>query len=467
MRVLVSRCLEFESLRARVQNPFLPKPPSGVRWVKGPFAEKRSKFQPALIRHAGSQPRLLGEVGGPAGRLLTSDFGPAHWHSNLDMIALEHGPVGCGAMRQLGRLALPGFRQGIESFTALHLCTDLGHGHLPDGGNSRLARALDEVFALFPLANGVTVKADSAITLLPDANVKSVVQTKQAEFGKLTVVEPSGPASFAEEMLTLKSAALHHRGSEQTPYDVVLTILNGAPALVWIVAKLLHDIGLNPILEFGSTASDMSNVVSCRLAVGGTRAQLFHKGRGLVAPPVSFLSPPETDESLRQIAAHFGEDIQNRAESVIAENRKKTDAVIARYKPRLANKLFFNFNGFPISPESFRMLGFRLGDFNGWPSARGIPHAIRAKSGAWDYAKIHDTVIADASPDLIFCKDEGHDSYWRKRGQAALPYSPVLDRFGSGFWAYDGFALLAAALDRHINAPWRKLVKPPWPERNG
>ncbi len=48
-----------------------------------------------------------------------------HWGSNLDMLSIAHGAVGCGAFGLTQRLHLPGFVQGIESFTALDACTDL------------------------------------------------------------------------------------------------------------------------------------------------------------------------------------------------------------------------------------------------------------------------------------------------------------------------------------------------------
>ena len=62
------------------------------------------------------------------------------WGSNLDMEALAHGPVGCGVFTQASRLNLPGFEQGLESFTALHACTDLTTAVLEDGGEQSLPK---------------------------------------------------------------------------------------------------------------------------------------------------------------------------------------------------------------------------------------------------------------------------------------------------------------------------------------
>jgi nitrogenase molybdenum-iron protein alpha chain len=40
--------------------------------------------------------------------------------------------------------------------------------------------------------------------------------------------------------------------------------------------------------------------------------------------------------------------------------------------------------------------------------------------------------------------------------------SPLFDRKGNHYWGYDGFARLADALDRHLAAPWRGLLRAPW-----
>jgi nitrogenase molybdenum-iron protein alpha chain len=64
----------------------------------------------------------------------------SNWGSNLDMVALAHGPVGCGVFAQATCLNLPEFVQGIESFTALHACTGLTENDLEDAGDAKAAR---------------------------------------------------------------------------------------------------------------------------------------------------------------------------------------------------------------------------------------------------------------------------------------------------------------------------------------
>jgi len=107
----------------------------------------------------------------------------AGWGSNLDMVALAHGPVGCGVFTQASRLNLPGFEQGIESFTALHACTDLSTPDLEDSGDAKLSRALDEMQTLFPLARGVTILSEDPLALI-DSNVKESQRRKQRNLAR-------------------------------------------------------------------------------------------------------------------------------------------------------------------------------------------------------------------------------------------------------------------------------------------
>lgn len=108
------------------------------------------------------------------------------WGSNLDMLAIAHGPVGCGAFTQAARFVPPWRSQGVDGFTALHACTNLQEGDLDDGGDDRLARALDEARDLFPLAQGAVILDQDPIALL-DSNAKGVAKLKARETDQLIV----------------------------------------------------------------------------------------------------------------------------------------------------------------------------------------------------------------------------------------------------------------------------------------
>ena len=510
----------------RTSNPFLPKGQKGhaIRWRTGPAAgtvglsglrnissapqvEAPSRSDVSVYKKdpRGRKPKPPGLAPRPA-KKLSADLIPEHpvrahpdagklnqclgsfffesnsgWGSNLDMLTLAHGPVGCSVFTQASRLNLPGLVQGIESFTELHACTDLGAADLEDGGDARLKRALDELESLFPLSRGTMILSEDPLALV-DANPKGVAKAKAEEFGKLVL---SRSCEFIrvsdrwalETAAGLKAAANRMPQPDATRYDVALPFSREATGLVWILSKLLREIGLNPIHELtSSSASDMAQISQCKLVVGfapkldvtleyflGGAAQLLRQWFNMPLVWACFAGPSATDASLRAIAARFDWKMRARTERVIAANRKRIDAIVERYRPRLEGKLVVHF--YPMTDEQlepYRLLGFRIGNASGWTGKTGkwrSPRLVCDPSEPRE--KAINSYIAEAKPDLVLAY--GRDEYdWRKRGQKVLSHTTLCDRGGNTYWAYDGFACLAAELDRTVNAPWPQLLKCPW-----
>ena len=272
------------------------------------------------------------------------------------------------------------------------------------------------------------------------------------------------------------------KSSRSGAYDVAIPYQRPATGLIWFVAKLLREIGLEPVHEFtASSAGELARISRCRLVIGFTpkldvsldympqsSAQLLRRWFGIPLVWTCFNGPTTTEASLRAIAAHFGTRIERRTEMVIAANREKRDTIIARYRPTLEHKLMVHFQGEPDSYlECYRLLGLRVGNRNGWPGKTGVwrrPRLVYDPNDTSD--KALKSYLAEAKPDFILC--DRHDAFEaRKFGQETLLFSPFFDQHGNTAWGYDGFAFLAAELDRAVNAPWRKLVKPPWPMESG
>ncbi len=488
----------------RSYNPLLPKAPT-IRWRKGPFAETPDQEQrggginpPSLENETNSaaddhvanarditaRTKAAPRRAYPDAGKLSFDTGAffnesnSGWGGNLDMIPLAHGPVGCGAFAQTSRLNMPGFEQGVDSFTALDAGTNFSDVDFEDGGDAKLARALDEAKVLFPLAGGITILREDPLALF-DTNIKGIARTKTKELERLIV---SAPSDVAGEAAALKTAAKLQHSVRDNSYDVAIPFYRGATGLVWIVAKLLHDIGLYPVLEFtGSSTSDMGRISQCKLAISffdnlddpadshRGYPRLLRQWYGMPLVSACFLGPSATGASLRAIASHFDAEIQHCAETIIESNRKKIDAVVAKYRPRLQNKLVLLLHGLPKTHlEIFQLLGMRIGNCDGWPGKRGVRRTPRLVIDENNIAeKALASYVAEAKPDLIYhmAYDE-HD--WRKRGIPSLAFaSPFMDHGLNLCWGYDGFACFAAELDRALNAPWRKLSKPPWPTASG
>ena len=517
-------------MRTRTPNPFLPKKQKSlaIRWRSGPAAGMvglsgleggasaphwEAPVQSDLPVYKkdprGRKPKPQGHTPRPR-KALSADLIPAPpigahpyagklnhslgsfffesnsaWGGNLDMVALAHGPVGCGLFTQASRLSFPGFVQGIESFTELHACTDLGEIDIEDGGDRRLAKALDELEGLFPLARGTVILNEDPLALV-EANPKGVAKTKALEFGKLVLSRSCEsirvtPPWLLETAAGLRVAANREPQEKRSRYDVALPFSREAVGLVWILSKLLHEIGLNPIHQLtGSSTIDIGRIARCKLVVGfapkldvpleyfpGGAAQLLRGWFNMPLVWTCFAGPSATDASLRAIAARFDWKVRARAERVIAVNREKTDAIIVRYRPRLEGKLVVHF--YPMTDEElepYRLLGLRIGNASGWTGKAGKwrkPRLVCDPDEPSERALA--SYISEAKPDLVLARgrDERDEYEWRKRGQNILPLTPLCDRTGNAYWAYDGFTRLASALDRTLNAPWRQRLKPPWP----
>ena len=121
---------------------------------------------------------------------------------------------------------------------------------------------------------------------------------------------------------------------------------------------------------------------------------------------------------------------------------------------------------YPMTDEQlqpYRLLGLRIGNASGWTGKTGKwrkPRLVCDPDEPREKA-IGSFCMVEAKPDFVLAY--GRDEYdWRKRGQKILSPTPLCDRHGNAYWAYDGFACLAAELDRTLNAPWPQLLKSPW-----
>ncbi len=224
-----------------------------------------TKFSAMIARHNGEAEVMPVEWGH-----FLSNSG-MFWGSNLDIFSIAYGAVGCGAFALTERLHLPGFVQGVESFTTLNAGTDLKSEDLEDNGNSKLARALDEARELFLLARGIAILTEEPIGLI-NTDIAGITKTKTKATGQMIVASSFGLASSTEtaRRSALKAASLHRATAKEGPYGVALTHIASAAGLVWITSKLIREIGLNPLHAFSgsSLTSDLAGINQCKLIIG-------------------------------------------------------------------------------------------------------------------------------------------------------------------------------------------------------
>ncbi len=277
------------------QNPFLPK--SSIRWRTGPSAGKAgipllsnvlppSSTQTSAANykksHRGRKPKktditpslagmpwwALPDCQGnlEAGQLgFEEDAFLAHNGNDtgtyIDMIPLAHGATGCSAHALTQRLNLPGFEQGIESFTALDACTDLKFEDLVDNGNAKLKRAMDEAMSLFPLTRGISIINESGIARI-GTDITGIIKAKSKSSERLIISSSYG---WTRTSPTVLRAALPFANDIETgPHNIALAEC-GPAAHVWIIDKLMRDIGLNPIhVHTGSSRTDLASAGAAR-----------------------------------------------------------------------------------------------------------------------------------------------------------------------------------------------------------
>jgi nitrogenase molybdenum-iron protein alpha chain len=494
----------------RVKNPLLP---TGIRWRSGaakgtvglssrPCTDERSNDIGASLPrsdckkdHRGRKPKpkeanqklkslipqdlaIRGQRQHPSagfqrpywGRFILENN--AFWGTNSDMLPIAHGPVGCGFFTQSARVTRPDRCDGIDGFTGLHLCTDLLEADIKAGGDRKLAQAIVEAFALFPLAQGATILAEDPIALI-DSDIQSVACRQTDTIGKVIIARDRN-AVFDQ----LKQYARVER-TRSTAYDIVVTYGRHSPGQLWIITRLLDAIGLNVIhMLTDSSVNEIPWIEHANLSIGfGSLAEvlfpaqeptslgrLLHSCFGIPFQFACFESPTATTISLRAIASRFDASIQQRAEEVIETNLFLVEATIEKYHSRLEGKLLIEFAGLSKEELSvFQSFGMRVGNASGWEGVNGaLRRPRRLCDYPWPGAEAKDALLREAKPDIVIDTFRRDPCEQLKRGQQPPITSDVFNISATTYWGYDGFVLFADDLDRAVNAPWRKLIAPPW-----
>lgn len=402
----------------------------------------------------------------------------ALWGPLGDVAAISHGPVGCGHYALAARRAPAGRMNGIDAFAHIHFTTDFQEKDVIFGGDKKLAKCLDELNMLFPMAKGASVLAECPVGLIGD-DIEAVAREKRAELGMMVApvhcegFRTSGDLVMRDTRKQLRNEGKRAEPIESTPYDVSIMCFDTGYGHAKIARELMEAIGLRVVAQWpgNSSAMDMGRMSKAKLivvpnvgSVKNVYATGLEKDFGVPSIEVVIHSPNSIDAALRAVAARFDDKIKERAEAVIAANRSRIDKAVEKYRPRLAGKLYFALGilAFHI-PAPFQELGMRVGTtFQGWPDRDGN---WRTLPKPYLYRTLTDNAVAlaltEAEPDLISSLSaQQDDRFLRKWGYQ--PFDWFVGQGGVSYWGYDGFIRLAEDLDLAINSPWRKLIAAPW-----
>ena len=105
------------------------------------------------------------------------------WGPIKDMVHISHGPVGCGQYSWSQRRNYYIGNTGVDTFVTMQFTSDFQEKDIVFGGDKKLAKIIDEIDTLFPLAKGITIQSECPIGLIGD-DIEAVAKKKAKEIGK-------------------------------------------------------------------------------------------------------------------------------------------------------------------------------------------------------------------------------------------------------------------------------------------
>jgi nitrogenase molybdenum-iron protein alpha chain len=408
------------------------------------------------------------------------------WGPIKDMIHISHGPVGCGQYSRAGRRNYYVGWTGVNTFGTMNFTSDFQEKDIVFGGDKKLAKIVDEIDQLFPLAKGISVQSECPIGLIGD-DIESVSKKKSKEIEKPIVpVRCEGFRGVSQSLGhhiandSIRDWVLHNRDGdtsfETTPYDVAIIGDYNIGGDAWSSRILLEEMGLRVVAQWSGdgTISEMEltpkvklNLIHCYRSMNYISRHMEEK-YGIPWMEYNLFGPTKIAESLRAIAERFDDKIKAGAERVIEKYKAQYDAVIAKYRPRLEGKRVMLYVG-GLRPRhiigAYEDLGMEVVG-TGYEFAHNDDYDRTIKEMG-DATLLYDDVtgyefeefVKRVKPDLIGSGIK--EKYiFQKMG---VPFRQMHSWDYSGpYHGYDGFSIFARDMDMTINNPCWKSMQAPW-----
>ncbi len=409
------------------------------------------------------------------------------WGPIKDMVHISHGPVGCGQYSWASRRNYFIGVTGVNAFGTMQFTSDFQEKDIVFGGDKKLDKVMDEIEALFPLNNGISVQSECPIGLIGD-DIEAVSKKKAKQIAKTIVpvrcegfrgvsqslghhIANDAVRDFVLDKVDGKAGAF-----ESTPYDVAIIGDYNIGGDAWSSRILLEEMGLRVIAQWSGdgTLKEMEatpkaklNLIHCYRSMNYICRHMEEKF-GIPWHEYNFFGPTKIAESLRAIAALFDDNIKEGAERVIAKYQPLVDEVIAKYKPRLNGKTVMLYVG-GLRPRhvvgAYEDLGMEIAG-TGYEFGHGDDYQ-RTTHYVKDGTLIYDDVtefelekfVEAVKPDLVGSGIK--EKYvFQKMG---LPFRQMHSWDYSGpYHGYDGFAIFARDMDMAISSPVWGMTKAPW-----
>lgn len=277
-------------------------------------------------------------------------FGPIK-----DMVHISHGPIGCGQYSRAGRRNYYTGVSGVNSFGTLNFTSDFQEKDIVFGGDKKLAKLIEELEMLFPLSKGISVQSECPVGLIGD-DIEAMANASRKAIGKPVVpVRCEGFRGVSQSLGhhiandVIRDWVLDNREGkpfESTPYDVAIIGDYNIGGDAWASRILLEEMGLRVVaqwsgdgtlVEMENTPNVKLNLVHCYRSMNYISRHMEEK-HGIPWMEYNFFGPTKIAESLRKIAGQFDDTIKQNVETVIARYQAQTEAIIAKYRPRLEGR---------------------------------------------------------------------------------------------------------------------------------
>ena len=409
------------------------------------------------------------------------------WGPIKDMVHISHGPVGCGQYSWAARRNYFVGTTGVDAFATMQFTSDFQENDIVFGGDKKLAKIIDEIEVLFPLNKGISVLSECPVGLIGD-DIEGVSKAKAKQIGKTIVpVRCEGFRGISQSLghhIANDSIRDHVFGKlgdkaarfESTPYDVTIIGDYNIGGDAWASRILLEEMGLRVIAQWSgdgtlaeleSTPHAKLNLIHCYRSMNYISRHMEEK-YGIPWIEYNFFGPTKIAESLRSIASHFDDKIKEGAERVIAKYQALSDAVVAKYRPRLEGKKVMLFVG-GLRPRhvigAYEDLGMEIVgtgyEFGHNDDYQRTTHYV--KDGTLIYDDItsfeFEKFVEKVKPDMVGSGIK--EKYiFQKMG---VPFRQMHSWDYSGpYHGYDGFPVFARDMDMAINAPVWKMTKAPY-----
>ncbi|HLB25125.1 MAG TPA: nitrogenase molybdenum-iron protein alpha chain [Nitrospirota bacterium] len=405
------------------------------------------------------------------------------WGPIRDMVHLSHGPVGCGYYSWSTRRNLAQGKPGVNNFVPFQFTSDFQEKDIVYGGAQKLEGICREIKTLFPEAKGISIQSECPVGLIGD-DIEASARDLQDELGLPVIpVRCEGFRGVSQSLghhIANDAIRDHVLGKgtlkDPGPYDIAIIGDYNIGGDAWASRKILEEMGLRVVAMWSGDGEIETmklthlvklNLIHCYRSMNYI-ARHMEEAYNIPWMEYNFFGPTKIEASIRAIAARFDENIQEKAEGVIAKYRPAMDAVTAKYRPRLEGKKVMLYVG-GLRPRhvvgAYEDLGMEVAgtgyEFGHADDYQRTMPQVREGTVIYDDVTEFEMeeMVKKIRPDLV-ASGIKEKYVFQKMG---FPFRQMHSWDYSGpYHGYDGFPVFARDMDMAVNSPTWKLVREPW-----